>query len=101
MKFLLRWAWPFLAISILFEAFSDQIFYGRTLSASLVENLAFSLGMLIGDFPIIFIVAVIAAVLLRMVYKVINARTIAVSLAIGCLVTAILIRPIITQLTLS
>jgi len=95
MRFLLRWSWPFLAFSVLFEAYSYQIFYNSLSGVSLLANLAFSLAIFVGDLPAILIVTAIVVGIYWACVRVVSMRLFAVSFGIGCLTTAIIIRPLI------
>ena len=100
MRYLLRWAWPFLALSVLFEAYSYQLFYNSLSGASLFGNpmflLGFFIGIFIGDSPSILIVAAIVIGVYWAYSRAISVRLVAVSFGIGCLATAAVVRPLLT-----
>jgi hypothetical protein len=95
-KLLLRWAWPFFGFCLLFDAYSYQLFFNSLAGEGFEGNVMFSLGILAGDLPSIIIVGVVLTGLFWLLYRIqITVRSVVVSLGIGCLASAIIIRPIL------
>jgi hypothetical protein len=97
-KFLLEWAWSILALGLVFDAISSQLFYvvPRLEGAPIINRAAFAFGYLLGEIPIIAIAGVIVAAIARVTFvRTISLRIIVVSLALGSVLDALIIYPIL------
>lgn len=91
---LLGWAWPFLATSVLFEAYSYQLFYNSLNNVGFLGNIMFSIGIVVGDMPAIIIVAAITVGIYWVFVRSVSWRLVALSLGVGCISVATIIRPL-------
>ena len=99
-KFLLKWAWSTLAVGLLFDACSTQLFYNvsRLEGADLKLRIGFALGGLVGDIPAIAIAAILISAIVFALTRKISPRIFVLSLGFGCFLNALIIHPIMVQI---
>ena len=94
--FLLRWAWIFLIVGLSIDAVSGQLVFFSLQGRGGTARIMFAIGGLVGDLPVIVVMGLIAAAILRLGFQHrITARLIAACLGIGCIVNVVLIHPIL------
>ena len=98
MKFLLKWAWIFLVLCIVFDAASEQLFFYAVSQTNIVYRIVFALGGLTGDIPFALIAGVVIAAVTHFGYRYpFTARLAAVSLGLGFIINTVCIHPILAR----
>lgn len=97
MTTLMQRAWMLLGLGLLFDAFSMQLLYPVPYldGAGPIKRGLFALGQLVGDIPAIIVAGLVALAIARLAFVPrIDARLVAVCIAIGCVLSGLLIRPV-------
>ena len=94
MNWRMRWVWLLLCLSILLDGctFRERV---NLITHVPIWQWTFSPGIIVSDSPAIALVAVFLLGTVWMKFRTISIRSVAVSLAIGCIANAIIIRPLL------
>jgi hypothetical protein len=95
LKFLLRWAWLFIAFCFLFSVYGPQILFLDYPTRGFAARSAYGLGVFAGNFPAIVVLGAVAGAVARLFGHKITTRLVALSLGIGGIITTVLIYPIV------
>jgi hypothetical protein len=90
----MRWVWLLLCLSVLLDVCRVGQRYNLS-SHAISYQLSFYPGVLIGDSPAIILVSVFLAGTYWVIFRAISTRSVVLSLAIGCIANAIIVRPLL------
>jgi hypothetical protein len=94
MNWRMKWVWLLLCLSVLLDgcAFHQRV---NLVTHVPIWQWTFSPGIIVSDSPAIILVAVFLVGTVWMKFRTISLRSVVVSLAIGCIANAIIIRPLL------